>query len=294
MPGALILTPISKTDFGIAINLIKKIFEIQSDKELKEKIITINYQNLVLKIENYITADPDFLIRILKNAFLFYQTIPKTILGNITNYNDIKDDVKRNLQKYYNMFANDYKNLNFSNSNITLYPTMYNKSRKKHRQANLLCNKVSNLIKPIHSGRTIPSQIPNLTKRNVTKRISKQEKIKAEAAKAAADTEAKEKADIKAKINVLSEKAKQILKEKEKVFVSKKIQDLIAQLDATPKPKFKEIGRIQNEIASLEKILEKDAKDAKDAKDKKGGTTRKLIQISVNKMNKKNKKTRKH
>ena len=60
----------------------------------------------------------------LKNAFLFYQTIPKTILGNITNYNDIKDDVKRNLQKYYNMFANDYKNLNFSNSNITLYPTM--------------------------------------------------------------------------------------------------------------------------------------------------------------------------
>ena len=50
MPGALILTPISKTDFGIAINLIKKIFEIQSDKELKEKIITINYQNLVLKI----------------------------------------------------------------------------------------------------------------------------------------------------------------------------------------------------------------------------------------------------
>ena len=297
MPGALIVTPISKADFEIAINLIKKIFEIQTDKELKEKII-INYQNLISKIENYITSDPDFLIKIFKNAFLFYQSIPKNILGTIKNYNDINDDDKRNLQKYYNMFANDYKNLNFLNSNIILYPTMYNKSRKKHRQANLLCNKVSNLIKPIHLGRTIPSQIPNLTKRNVTKRVSKQEKIKADAAKAKADAEAKAQADIKAKINILSEKAKQILKQKETVFVSNKIKNLIAKLDATPLPKFKEIEKIQNEIASLEKILEKDAKEKttkeKDAKDKKGGTTRKLIQIPVHKINKKNKKTRKH
>ena len=278
--------PITKPEFEKAIEIIKKLFDIKTDGDLKDKKISINYQNLITKIDNYVTSNTLLLIRIIKDAFLFYKIIPKDIIKNIKKYEAIKDvNIKIELKKKYDLFVEDYINLNFKNSYIQLYPRINNATRKQ--QVELLCNEVSNLKNPIYSNKTIPSQIPNLTKRNVTKRVTKQEKIKKEkyiADKVVTDEAAKVKADNLKQIHELMQTAKKNLQEKTQKKINENVLDEINalnleidNLDVNNNNYLNDLKNIQRRIAILEKSI-------------KGGATRK----TKTKTKTKNKKTRKH
>jgi hypothetical protein len=123
----------------------------------------------------------------------------------------------------------------------------------------------------MYANRTIPSQIPNLTKLNVTKRATKQANIKKTvdaAAKKTEDDTIKAQEDKKFKINTSIEQAKKAAKEKEITLIETKIAQLTTDLDTAAD--LTQIRNINKEIAKLERSLERGAK----------GGTRKRIQIS--------------
>ena len=100
--------------------------------------------------------------------------LSKTFLGKIKKYEEQDSNAKITLKIIYDLFVDQYKFLSFMNSNIILKPSINNGTRRQ--TAGLLCNQISELMGPIRANKTIPSQIPNLTKRNITKRVVKEDK----------------------------------------------------------------------------------------------------------------------
>jgi len=227
----------------------------------------------------------------MKNAHEFYfyalPFIKKTSINSTTfkyiNSLKQKTGIKQKLWILYNNFYDDYKFLGYLNSNIYLYPNP-NPSQTRKKQTDFVCSKISQLTQPIYSNRTIPSQIPNLTKRNITRRVTKlEQKTNKEAAakKIQDDAAAKIIADDKNQINSVIELAKKNAKDKERALILEKINTLGKKLDKSIP--LEKVQAIQKEIDKLERSLNRGSK---------GGTTRKLIQISNTR--KKHKATRKY
>jgi thioredoxin-like negative regulator of GroEL len=152
-----------------------------------------------------------------------------------------------------------------------LKPRLNNIGTRKN-QSNILCDKISQLIQPMYSNRTIPSQIPNLTKLNVTKRATKLANIKKTedaAAKKTEDETIKAQEDKKNKINKSIDAAKKTAKEREIGLIEAKIAQLTGDLEIAAD--LSQIRNINKEIAKLEKSLERGVK---------GGTRKRIKQIS--------------
>jgi hypothetical protein len=300
--------PITEQQFEFAIKIIRKLFDIKQNEEIKEKTVKTNYENLKKKIKNYTTNDPDKLLNIIFYAQFFFNLIPKGLFGKIKKYKDLDDNVKKILKEYYDRFAEDYKFLSFINSNIILKPSI---NGTRRRTADLLCNQTSELMGSIHANKTIPSQIPNLTKRNVTKRAVKVEKAKAITDKAKAATEKVKAKQTKEQIETAEKDIKELKMQQLLARIgelSQEITDLKAAIAIPPAPlpgagvaipsttqNIRTLTGKQEELIKLKKQLEKEKEKEPD---KKGGkNTRKIIQLTnktkQNKnKNKKNKKTR--
>ena len=291
-PAPAVPPEITETQFDHAMIAIKHLFNIKTIKDQEISNVNINVDKLKKTIQKNNSEDEDKILNIMKNTYEFYfyalpfikkTPIRKTPWEYINSLKQ-KTIIKQKLWSLYNNFYDDYKFLGFLNSNIFLYPNpKLNQTRKK--QTDFLCSKISQLTQPIYSNRTIPSQIPNLTKRNVTRRVTKQEQKKNEdaaAKKIQDDAAAKIIADDKNQINSLIEQGKKAAKDKERAL----ILDTITKLNKKLNIKGIGLERVQSikkEIYQLERSLNRETK---------GGATRKLIQISNTR--KKPKATRKH
>jgi chromosome segregation ATPase len=163
------------------------------------------------------------------------------------------------------------------NSNIILKPSINGATRKQ--TAGLLCDQISELINPIRMNKTIPSQTPNLTKRNITRRVVKEEKKQKIADKAKAVTD---KAKAVANEAILKQTKEQIeaankdIKELKSQQLLARIAELSQEITvlkanaaaAAPVPRnaIRDLTQKQEELEKLKKQLEKEL-------DKKGGKT---------------------
>ena len=289
--------PITEQQFEFAIKIIRKLFDIKQNEEIKEKTVKTNYENLKKKIKNYTTNDPDKLLVIIFYAQFFFNLIPKGLFGKIKKYKDLDDNVKKILKEYYDRFAEDYKFLSFINSNIILKPSI---NGTRRRTADLLCNQTSELMGSIRANKTIPSQLPNLTKRNVTKRAVKVEKKQKEVEKAKAATEKVKAKQTKEQIEAVEKDIKELKMQQLLARIgelSQEIADLKAAIATPPvagviipstTQNIRTLTGKQEELIKLKKQLEKEKEP-----DKKGGkNTRKIIQLTNKNKNNKNKKTR--
>jgi hypothetical protein len=192
------------------------------------------------------------------------------------------------------------------NSNIILKPSINGLTRR--RVAGLLCDQISELINPIRMNKTIPSQTPNLTKRNITRRVVKEEKKQKIADKAKAVTD---KAKAVANEAILKQTKEQIeaankdIKELKSQQLLARIAELSQEITvlktnaaaaaapgaaAVPVPRnaIRDLTQKQEELEKLKKQLEKEL-DKKGGK--KGGKNTKKINIKIKQQNKdKNKK----
>jgi hypothetical protein len=173
---------ITEIEFNNAIVAIKQLFNMKTINDLKLSNVTIKKDNLLKKIKENKPQDNDQITYIINHAFDFYKfahgfksSIPFTeikMFRDYIRYDYINSMTKNLLKQIYENFYEEYKKLGFSNSNIYLKPRLNNNQTRKN-QSNILCDKISQLIQPMYSNRTIPSQIPNLTKRNITKKVVK-------------------------------------------------------------------------------------------------------------------------
>ena len=291
-PAAPAVPPeITETQFDHAMIAIKHLFNIKTIKDQEISNVNINVDKLKKIVQKKYPENEDKILEIMKNAHEFYfyalPFIKKTSINSTTfkyiNSLKQKTGIKQKLWILYNNFYDDYKFLGYLNSNIYLYPNP-NPSQTRKKQTDFVCSKISQLTQPIYSNRTIPSQIPNLTKRNITRRVTKlEQKTNKEAAakKIQDDAAAKIIADDKNQINSVIELAKKNAKDKERALILEKINTLGKKLDKSIP--LEKVQAIQKEIDKLERSLNRGSK---------GGTTRKLIQISNTR--KKHKATRKH
>jgi hypothetical protein len=274
---------ITEIEFNNAIVAIKQLFNMKTINDLKLSNVTIKRDNLLKIITENEPQDNDNdkITNIISNAFNFYNlahnrrsSIPLTEIRTFRDYirYDYMDDTsKQSLKQIYDDFYEEYKKLGFSNSNIYLKPRLNNIGTRKN-QSNILCDKISQLIQPMYSNRTIPSQIPNLTKLNVTKRATKLANIKKTedaAAKKTEDETIKAQEDKKNKINKSIDAAKKTAKEREIGLIEAKIAQLTGDLEIAAD--LSQIRNINKEIAKLEKSLERGVK---------GGTRKRIKQIS--------------
>jgi len=294
-PGQL---PITEQQFEFAIKIIRKLFDINQNEEIKEKTVNTNYEKLKKKIQNYTTNDPDNLLNIIYHAQFFFNLIPKTLLRKIKKYKDLDDNVKKILKDYYDSFAEDYKFLSFINSNIILKPSI---NGTRRQTADLLCNQTSELMGSIRANKTIPSQIPNLTKRNVTKRSIKKEKIQKTKER---EKEAEDKVKAKQTKEQIEAAEKDIKELKMQQLLarigelSQEITDLKAAIATPPAPppgagvaipsttqNIRTLTGKQGELEKLKKQLEKEKEP-----DKKGGKNTRKANNKIKTQNKNNKK----
>jgi hypothetical protein len=293
-PAALLIT---KPEFVFTIYIIGELFDIKQNEEIKEKTIKTNYENLKKKINNHTTNDKDTLNYIIDQTYIFYNTIPKTLLGKIKKYEDLKDNAKIALKIIYDLFVGEYKFLSFINSNIILKPSINNATRRQ--TASMLCDQISELISPIRANKTIPSQIPNLTKRNVTKRVVKAEKAKAIADRTKAVAEKAKEKQTKEQIEAAEKDIKELKMQQLLARIGELSQEItvlkaaaaappaagVAPTPVTPAA-IRNLTRKQEELIKLKKQLELEQQP-----DKKGGKNTRKTNNKI-KQNKKNKKTR--
>jgi hypothetical protein len=170
-----------------AILMAKKLLSIPSDSIVNKDEIKNRYIRLIMKIENNVTSDSVNLTNIVEKAYKILDVLPEKII----NKPQIKD-----IQKYFIKlgfiektdlmtnsinFVREYKGLNFKDSTIILRPRMNNKTKKEI--SNKICTEIGKLNPIIISQKGIPSQIPNLTKKILTRRIDIQKKRNAESSK---------------------------------------------------------------------------------------------------------------
>lgn len=280
---------ITKPEFEFAIRIIRKLFDIKQNEEIKEKTVKTNLEELKKKIKKYTTNDQNRLLKIIGDAYNFYNNTSKTFLGKIKKYEEQSVEKKQVLKIIYDLFADDYKNLSFMNSNIILKPSINGATRKQ--TAGLLCDQISELINPIRMNKTIPSQTPNLTKRNITRRVVKEEKKQKIADKAKAVTD---KAKAVANEAILKQTKEQIeaankdIKELKSQQLLARIAELSQEITVlkanaaaaaaaaaapgsaapvpVPRNAIRDLTQKQEELEKLKKQLEKEL-------DKKGGKT---------------------
>jgi hypothetical protein len=292
---------ISETEFNNAIVAIKHLFNMKTINDLKLSNVTIKKDNLLKKIAENRPQDKDQITNIINEAFNFYKfahefksSIPFTeikMFRDYIRYDYMDGYYKKLLKQIYDNFYEDYKTLGFSNSNIYLKPNSNNNQTRKN-QSNILCDKISQLIQPMYSNRTIPSQIPNLTKINITKKVVKDEIKRVREANDKATAEAKEKEEANKKkekarkeLNILLEQVKKDTNTKETEAIRRDIAKLTNKLtdNLSDNLSVSDIKKINKEIANLEGMLKSGVK----------GGTRKRILIANRKKNFKTKVTRK-
>ena len=288
---------ISETEFNQAIVAIKHLFNMKTINDLKLSNVTIKKDNLLKKIAENRPQDKDQITNIINEAFNFYKfahefksSIPFTeirMFRDYISYKYINSTNKNLLKQIYDNFYDKYKTLGFSNSNIYLKPNSNNNQTRKN-QSNILCDKISQLIQPMYSNRTIPSQIPNLTKRNITKKVVKDETKRVKDANDKATAEAKEKEEAnkerenaRKELNTSLEQVKKNMNTKETDAIRRNIAELTNKLSGNVS--VSEIHKINKEIAKLEGMLKSGVK---------GGTRKQRKQIQIANRKKK-KETRK-
>lgn len=290
---------LTKEEFNQAIVAIKHLFALKTSEDQKMPNVEIKKNILKKKIEENTTQKAETntaTMTILKNAFSFYReaspfinktagTIihPLTYIVDLNKYEHDKNDHaqrKKNIQgilstlkKFYDGFYEQYKTLGFSNSNIYLNPTPNNNIGTRKNYSGILCDKISQLIQPMYSNRTIPSQIPNLTKRNITKKVTKDETKRVNEAKTREEAN-KEKENTRKELNTSLEKVKKDTNTKETAAIQNEIKKLTTTLSAGDL-NLKAIEKIKQKIAKLEGMLKSGVK----------GGTRKRILISNRKKN---------
>jgi hypothetical protein len=163
----------------------------------------------------------------------------------------------------------------------------------------MLCDQISELISPIRANKTIPSQIPNLTKRNVTKRVVKAEKAKAIADRTKAVAEKAKEKQTKEQIEAAEKDIKELKMQQLLARIGELSQEItvlkaaaaappaagVAPTPVTPAA-IRNLTRKQEELIKLKKQLELEQQP-----DKKGGKNTRKTNNKI-KQNKKNKKTR--
>lgn len=194
---------ITEPEFNNAIVAIKHLFNMKMINDLKLSNVVIKKNNLLKIITENRPQDKDQITNIINNAFKFYKlaqdrrsSIPLTeikMFRDYIRYDYMDDHYKKSLKPIYDGFYEQYKTLGFSNSNIYLKPNSNNNQTRKTQSINL-CDKISQLIKPMYSNRTIPSQVPKLTKINITKKVVKDEikRVRETNDKATAEAKAQE------------------------------------------------------------------------------------------------------
>jgi len=271
---------------------------------IKEKTVKTNLEELKKKINKYTTNDIIRLEIIIGQAYNFYNRISKTLLGKIKKYEEQDALTKRVLKIIYDLFADDYKTLSFMNTNIILKPSINNVTRRQ--VAGLLCDQISELINPIRMNKTIPSQTPNITKRNITRRVVKEEKKQKIADKAKAVTDKAKAVENEAILKQTKEQieaANKDIKELKSQQLLARIAELSQEITVlktnaaaaaapgaaapgpVPRNAIRDLTQKQEELEKLKKQLEKEL-------DKKGGKNTKKINIKIKQQNKNKKKTR--
>ena len=314
---------ITETEFNNAIVAIKHLFALKTSEDQKMSNVEIKKNILKKKIEENTTQKAETnatIMTILENAFYFYrEAVPfinktagtkKHPLKYITDLNkyehDKNDSIRRsnniqgilsNLKKFYDGFYEQYKTLGFSNSNIYLKPRLNNIGTRK-KQSNILCDKISQLIQPIYSNRIIPSQIPRLTKPNVTKKVTKDETKRVKDANDKATAEAKvqeetnkEREKARKELNTLLELVKKDTNTKETEAIRGDIAKLTTTLNADLS--VRDIYKIKQKIANLEGMLKSGVKGGTRKQRKQIANRRKKKETRILKQGNKNFKTRK-
>jgi hypothetical protein len=295
---------LTQEEFNNAIIAIKHLFNMKTINDLKLSNVIIKRNILKRKIEENTPQNKDYIAYIIDNAFDFYKNTPKSTIPftevkmfkDYIRYDNIKDNkTNLKLKQIYENFYEEYKKLGFSNSNIYLRPNkdlnqnqIQNQNQKTRKNnSNILCDKISQLIQPMYSNRTIPSQIPNLTKKNITKRVIKQSKIEKDKENAVAKGKSEATEEIKnlktkaqEEISKLIEDVKKTTNTKETEVIKRSIEnlkDMLAHDDANYRLSIDDIQHFKKNIENLEDMLKKI----------KGGTKKR---ISYNKKAKKRNK----
>ena len=183
-------------DLTAAIKIAKKLFGFPEDRSVKQDELENKKKQLEDKIDKNNIPNPDRVKNMISVAYFFLQKkIPQKITKHPTTeevekyYEKLNFGDKITINKILSEFVKPYKELSFKNSTIVLRPRINNNNNTIKAKA--LCTDISKLIQPVYAKKTIPSQIPNLTKKNITRNSTRQLKIDKE--KEAKDKEEKEK-----------------------------------------------------------------------------------------------------